>query len=48
MGACLSFLSSVLHLGEDIGLSQEESGLRLSEGSVRLSKGVYLGEGMFA
>ena len=41
------FLSSVLHLGKDKGSPGRKS-LRLSEGGVRLGKGVHLGEGVFA
>ena len=39
---------TVLRLGEDMGLPQEERGVRLGEGSVRLAKGVCVGEGVFA
>ena len=38
----------MLRLGEDIRLPQEERGLLLGKGSVRLGEGVYLGKGMFA
>ena len=38
---------TVLRLGEDMRLPQEERDLRLGEG-VRLVKGVRLREGMFA
>ena len=41
MVGCSSFLSSVLRLGEDMELPQEERGLRLGEG-------VCLGIGMYA
>ena len=38
----------MLRLGQDMGLPQEERGVRLGEGSVHLAKGVCVGEGMFA
>ena len=42
------FLSGVLRLGEDMELPQEERGLHLGKGKVRLGKGVHLGKGMYA
>ena len=42
------FLSGVLRLGEDMRLPQEERGLRLGEGSVRLGERARLGEGVFS
>ena len=42
------FLLGILRIGEDKELPQEERGLRLGKGKVRLGKGVRLGERVFA
>ena len=41
------FLLSVLCLGEDMRLPQEQRSLRIVKGGVRLGEGVCLGKGVF-